>query len=808
LNVTPQTNYADLLGSTNVKFADDDKNATELTYQEGPLIKLLQQNKTVVLNGDISPSLYQQLVPLLTNQLMIKPSIWLNGKLQVLAGKLLVVTSCTNSIRIRPFKSIESHYTVKDYVKAINEDKSTDAIDLSNLSKLQTFYKFATAVNNAGEKQTDAFYMSYARVRRCLKQLKNPKRGHLQNPLKSVLLFDYRSNKDSYAYLNVIGKMLFAPLLPEITITMVNKSVARIERLLQLYNLQSNNITADQIEPIGWRLLNCIDVTLLRKRICDFSEFYSLNRGLSLPSVPDNVINMLLGFITSYIKSINNTPNSFVANDIRSQTLMRFESALQDSQNRVHFLQGKSGVGKTYLINKLNANKYIVYRDISSALKHIDNNKRPILVFEEGNMYSDGFFDLFKCLGNDEQKNESQKILYNKQEYVLPANLHIVVTGNPPENTTGRNYHRFLQDYADNVWLKPLNEQTIQQNIVIPLLTNARYKLNPQECEIYASKLLSVYKTMSKYIQRLVTLRDVISLTQRFVYVLNCNANNQKPNTIMQAFNEACINEFAYGISDYEKRGAFREFINSISAPVSAVPPSNTGLAVNTNNFFQPATQCEIKGIGKDIFIPSRHKEIVNVIQQDIALRNLAVMGNTANTKSIVLLQGSSGVGKSTVLRSIIQAQGFSENHQDLTKRYYAITGKCNDAIAVIQKAATDGSIVVLDEWNVANLQGEQNSFEESLNKILDSQKSHPGFMILASQNSFADRGRSSCSKSDLNRTHFLHYDNFTDDERMEIAASCLPKNVAQEIVDEYKAYEKDGLNMRSFFNVVAAAGK
>ena len=147
-------------------------------------------------------------------------------------------------------------------------------------------------------------------------------------------------------------------------------------------------------------------------------------------------------------------------------------------------------------------------------------------------------------------------------------------------------------------------------------------------------------------------------------------------------------------------------------------------------------------------------------------------------------MHGASGLGKSTMLASILEEHGFSETSSDPTKKYYKITGKDQASMDLITKAAKDGSVLIIDEWNVFGVDNVKHNFEAFLNNLLDSQGSelHPGFRIFASQNAAADLGRATSSRADTNRTHFVFYDDYSKEELIEIAATKLPHSEATEI--------------------------
>lgn len=745
--ITPHTNFGNLIKY--VETTDNHDGTYNFNRKEQAIIQAIKAGNKVILNGMISTTLYQQLLKYIDN------------------GQVILVISKPTATKINPLAAQEINYTWEDYEKHI------DAIDRENFNKLKIFYYFGRKMQHLRTAMPKELVLSFSCMQMCLEKLrdKSPK-WHLQNPLKSVIHNDYERNTEEYAYLNVLSKILFARG------STYEVRINKLQRLLQKYKIATSKMDWQQIQQCRWQLLNCFSSEKLHQIFLDINvngigklESH-LDFSKSPPGISEQVLDSLLNHVMSTINSstASTTTSTSSATTIATTTTAstalkcphtKAKEQLEDSltTHKSTVLIGDTGTGKTETIKAL-AGKYEIHygiKEIESCLTPKSVSGKPrILVLNEGNLKPDGYWDFLKGIATS-----SKQIEYKGNLYQVPEDLRIVVTGNPI-SYTGRNMHDFFQKYAHKIWVSPLNDEGICKKILEPILKN-RYPI------AWQNKLLTIYKELPNYIEQTSTFRDLKSLAWRFVML------NQLPNSCYQnSLYQACVAEFAYGISDVNKR---KKFLQKM-AEVCEIPNVNTTYTGN------------MRQLPDNVVVPPSHQQLVSIIEQDLSLREHSEI----ETKSILLLVGSSGLGKSTILRAILKEHGITADAKNPENRYYEITGKGQNTQDLIKKAAKEGSVVVFDEWNVNEEEGGI-SFEDFINNLLDQlgdEKMNPKFRILASQNRAGDLGRSTASKADTNRVHYLHYADYDKPILVAIAYHYL-KNIKKAT-----AYVEDFTECRS----------
>jgi midasin (ATPase involved in ribosome maturation) len=182
------------------------------------------------------------------------------------------------------------------------------------------------------------------------------------------------------------------------------------------------------------------------------------------------------------------------------------------------------------------------------------------------------------------------------------------------------------------------------------------------------------------------------------------------------------------------------------------------------------------------IAITSEKDYLLKSIEQDLRMRQqqLSFPDVGVHYKAAVLIQGDSGLGKSTVLKAILEKNGFSCDNLDTQRKYYelAVDNSPQQKELLRKKliqAFHEGAAVILEELNL------DKELEILLNQLLSGVDpegkpvKRPGFMVFASQNPPDEfDGRDLLSFALLNRTHFLHAEKFSDLELQTIAAPIV----------------------------------
>lgn len=164
-------------------------------------------------------------------------------------------------------------------------------------------------------------------------------------------------------------------------------------------------------------------------------------------------------------------------------------------------------------------------------------------------------------------------------------------------------------------------------------------------------------------------------------------------------------------------------------------------------------------------------------------------------------MEGDSGLGKSTLLKALLEEQGLRSKATNTTQKYYEISAGNADSHDILLKAFHEGAVVILDELNL------DESLETLLNQLLTgydmngNKAKQPGFYVLASQNPGHFAGRKSISSALNNRFHHIYMDDYSTEELTSIA-SCYEIDNPQAFTAAYAKIvkEKPGANTRTFF--------
>lgn len=168
-------------------------------------------------------------------------------------------------------------------------------------------------------------------------------------------------------------------------------------------------------------------------------------------------------------------------------------------------------------------------------------------------------------------------------------------------------------------------------------------------------------------------------------------------------------------------------------------------------------------------------------------------------------------MGKSTLIKALLEKHGFTNDAKDTQRRYYEISAGDRNAHAVLKRAFNEGSAVILDELNL------DPSLELLLNQLLTGKDAggnfptRPGFMVLASQNPSHELGRKSVSAALRNRLHMMYMNPYSNESLEAIAIHAkveeprslvsafkrLPKATMRTLYTELRMKSETGLSKR-----------
>ena len=126
--VTPQTSFNDLIAS----IEHDTVDHTGFIYHEYSLFRALKEGLTIILNGEMSLTLYYQLQSLLSKD----PHICLNGERQAAKGRLIAVLPLC-AMETLPAVTQQCHLTPDDYTTVLSK---LPYFDEDKFSAVKRFY--------------------------------------------------------------------------------------------------------------------------------------------------------------------------------------------------------------------------------------------------------------------------------------------------------------------------------------------------------------------------------------------------------------------------------------------------------------------------------------------------------------------------------------------------------------------------------------------------------------------------------------------------------------------------------------------
>ncbi len=737
----------------NLLEVENAKGNVDYTFETQKIFEQFLNGRHVILNGEINAILYQQLIPFLKPEIALTH---LNGERMVAKGKLTLVMPDSAKQRLNPGEYAEKTYSLEDYKRTL----SLGALD--KINKLEMLFKLANQLPHLGLGQPTLPTLSYAHLSRLLDVInKGDERLHLSNPIKGLLHYDYPKNSQNYAVLNVMAKYLFAPD------NQLNKSRSQKLKTLNIKSLED-------VRKNPWAILNACNVSVIREILGDISQ-----NPIQIINGQAHLSDAQISHLFEYVIKEQLEP---ARSKNPQKSFEQIQALLQDKKARAIFLKGVPGSGKTHTIRQLQESlpeghyhkgtQYIV-----DWLNAKPAEKQPIILhLDEANMEEPSTWDIFKGLF----RNESS-IYYQGKEYQLSDQHKVFFTGND-ETLPGRHYHRFFQQYAETIHCAMPVDEWIHQKFILPVLK----ALNIQDDQI-SQHLLWAFHHVKDYHPHIVTsLRDIDSLVQRFKFIYQPEKN------LRTLTFKACLLEFSCAIPDLKNRTKFIEALRSKIKPEAEKDKNEL--------------DDDVTSIG-DILIPESKKYIVEALEQDLI----------AGKRRGVLFEGGSGIGKSSLMKALLEKHQFSKNSLDPKKKYYEITVDSSNAVPeTLIRAALAGSKVILDELNLdPKIEGLLNDllegvlprdaqYAEMMKQISqsDNPKIESGFQVFASQNGGTMAGRKALSSAERNRFHMTYFDPYSRQDLISILAYVKIPN-PELMVDQFFYEQKQSpgyVNTRTLF--------
>ena len=773
VHIKASDSFASLIAGQMPVLDEKDPQNVQLHFKKSHYLQDLIDGKNVIFTGAISPALYRQLLPLLSGK---QSYVDYKGVRTPINGKLTLIVPHTLSEEIKPVDAKICQYELKDYLAAFPEKKDQKLIE-----DIHFFISQVRLLPEKGLGIPKRPTLSYEHIKTMLNIMREHIKTvhnilgtpgpHPHNPIKPALLYKYPDASNHYAYVNVIGKMIFHPTDP---------SPVRVEKLKRL-NKQA--LTEENI----WKFLNCFNGQQLmdifkgqiKSSIILKSEFPTVT-----PAIFDKVRNM--------VKSICASPEEKAAPKKRTnyeKGIAELNKKMADKNCQIISLVGFAGVKKTETIKRLEKNKKIIlYKsDAKDALinwlKDKRKDKPKVFFCDELNTSLPDTSNFLKEVRRGLEQGQPRVFILDDVHYQLDEQHKIITTGNPVRYA-GRYHHELMDVYSHTIYLKTPTDA----EIIAMLNEEMSTRLPDQVHEVFLSAFHLAREINPVYTY---SIRDLVGAAKRLVL--------SKPTVENTLF--ACINEFS---GTFFETNQHEEFVNKLSRKFKLQleeKKSTTGVVALPKPYDDK----------KMLYFPSSKAHIIKAIQQDLELRFLDIEKPIGEFKKIILLEGNPGVGKSTLYEAILRQQGFRKKDEipppEPKKKYYFITqGDAGEAVKIITEAFHEGAVVILDELNL------DEDAERLINRIVNQgedlvgkKAKQRGVAILSSQNPSNTEGMSATSPSLLNRCHVIQ---MIDNTNAELAAVAKHNRFPdpEMLVGYQKKYEgmhPEVTNMRTFTTVM-----
>lgn len=442
------------------------------------------------------------------------------------------------------------------------------------------------------------------------------------------------------------------------------------------------------------------------------------------------------------------------------------------------FLVGPSGTGKSTMVLK-RLPEYYKSKEITTRIfvgldkinRWINNtpaaNTLNILFIDEANLAHEGAYDFLTSL-----TQASPQFIYQGKRYVVPESCKIIFAGNY-FNYQARQTQHIFQQLGNAMHVPPSSLHEIQDQHLNPLL-ELLFPTQP-DMKRYLSELL--VQTLL-FIQNQCPQVTITSRNLHAMALLSAVYQNQPQNPFPQ---------------DVLARWAVYQTIKACLSPhelqqlIAKVFDHQDYQIQFQDGFSSPVAHFE------QFVMTNTHRPTLMALNEELAIRKLRQQRldlEEYGTRGL-LIQGPSGIGKSSIVIAALKAKGFIDATHCTTPlsdtpHYYYLSRSLG--LEAIKKLATQafhtGGVVIIDEANSLPL---ENFFNDLLTGVdADGNKAtRPGFLLIATQNPPDFNGRVVQSAAFLNRLRLIELTDYPAAELKIILQSrlSLPSKLAERLI-------------------------
>ncbi len=754
IEVNKTTQWSDLIYRVSIE-------AGRFYYEEKVLLSAWKNNQTVILkvNDDINKTFFSQLLPFLLG----KKTLYCNGILTSLSGNVILVMPDAVRKNLPLLVGAKCHFTIDDYKNIFVHQAELDLrISVSRRAEIfnqivHFFNDVVKAVPHQGMGYPAPPPLTYQRLHQLFFAIQSTKEKeflYINNPIKSVFLFDYPRQSEAYAFLNIMAKYYFKSL-PDQFNQQKFKKLTKLKNKIDVFDL--NNIKEYQ-----WRLLNCFP-SAIRKQILG-ADIQTLLRDNVFPFLNEDQLQTLQYYV-QHLQPM--AVNQVVINSVEKRWQRLRE--LKENNRPLIILKGPSGTGKTYAVKQVIGECYEGTANIIAWLKNPAPTKPLFLSMTDIESASD--LDFLKALAH-----RPGSVNFRGQPYMLTKHHQAIIKTYPETNVD--DYHSLLQEYGETIYFEMPNKKYLTNVILKPLLQ--QYHLNDA---FFIKTLITCFYAINQYNSLLQpSIRDLENLAVRFI-ALTLLANKPQGDHIKPILLRAGVSEFACRMRDAEQRSAY---IAAIEKLIGVTPPAEEKKWI-------------VLSKEKKYVLPKEKRYIVEAVEQYLLItRNILMKPEHANLaarfKWRLILEGPSGVGKTSFFKVMLERQmafdmaaGLSQQEAQQKWGYLEVNASNAFSAEKIKMAEASQQFVILNEGNVGT------------KSALPLQLTVP---ILSSQNPSYLEGRHQLSRSTAYHAQIIYATTFTEYELKIIAQYS---GMSPEFVEVYanKKSTDSIVNSRTFFETL-----
>ncbi|MBU0455370.1 MAG: AAA family ATPase, partial [Gammaproteobacteria bacterium] len=455
--------------------------------------------------------------------------------------------------------------------------------------------------------------------------------------------------------------------------------------------------------------------------------------------------------------------------ELNEQFVDPFMERLQEK--KYLFLKGPTCSGKTYFVQHILRQKKSALH-IHSGIRQVEVwlEKGGVLFIDEANLQEEALLSLFKGI-----QNNPSSILLNGKLRELTDQHFLVFAGNP-DTYHGRRESRFLSQCVTTIEVQEMPKEKVQ----------SIFNKDLQRAALSFVGDYNVAKTVAKTYREqnlIYTAREARAVVKKLEAIASLKFPQPLDLTDTQL---ACYLEM-----DGKIRGQEKNFLKA-------------DIAKRLEKLSQPLFPIDLQyyvsqqGIKKFAFVPEYREAMMN-LHCGLYLRD-----KQQGIPRSLLLEGPSGIGKSSLVAYFLKSRGFvnctkkdGEKQQTAKKNkkaFYQITADLSgEAIEnIIKQAFEEGAIAVVDEVNLLE------TVEKDLNAYLQGEDENgqapkeTGFWLIATQNPASQfRGRKAASPALLNRFTKVQVSEILDPESLQKIAN-KPGDMTS-LIEHYREAKADG---------------